>query len=124
MDVLIEQEIALHQFATRQSKEEVSRLVHPTFKEVGKSGISYDFASIIKMMDGEKPSKGRIHSQEFESIQLEPSTHLLLYKTAWVSELGAKSHFAKRSSIWVFTGQNWQLKYHQGTPCDEFELVS
>lgn len=123
MEVLIEQEIALHQHEIRQNIDDVARLLHSTFKEVGRSGLSFDYCSILDMMQGEEPSNGYIHSQEFECIVLEPSVQLLLYKSAWVSETGEVSAFSKRSSIWVFTGQGWQMKYHQGTPCAEFELI-
>ncbi|NAX47854.1 DUF4440 domain-containing protein [Photobacterium halotolerans] len=123
MEVIIEQEIALHQYETRQNLDEVTRLLHSSFKEVGRSGRTFGYASIVEMMQNEEPSSGYIHSQEYDCIQLEPSVQLLLYKSAWVSEAGEIGAFSKRSSIWVFTGQNWQMKYHQGTPCPEFELV-
>lgn len=55
MDILIEQEIELHQHEIRQSKTDIERLIHPSFVEVGKSGTSYDFDSIIEMMEGEEP---------------------------------------------------------------------
>ncbi|EHJ9990606.1 TPA: DUF4440 domain-containing protein [Vibrio parahaemolyticus] len=122
MDILIEQEIELHQYEIRQSKTDIERLIHPSFVEVGKSGMSYDFDSIIEMMEGEEPSSTRIHSQRYECIQLEPSVQLLRYESALVSEFGEVSDFAKRCSIWVFTGTCWQLKYHQGTPCSPFDL--
>ncbi|EMW0566262.1 nuclear transport factor 2 family protein [Vibrio parahaemolyticus] len=122
MDILIEQEIELHQYEIRQSKTDIERLIHPSFVEVGKSGTSYDFDSIIEMMEGEESSSTRIHSQRYECIQLEPSVQLLRYESALVSELGEVNDFAKRCSIWVFTGSCWQLKYHQGTPCTPFEL--
>ena len=124
MDILIEQEIALHQYETRQSKTDIARLIHGDFREVGESGISYDYQSIIEMMGNEQPSNGFIHSQNYECIQLEASAQLLLYKSASVDELGKKSHFAKRSSIWVLNGTQWQLKYHQGTACEPFELIT
>ncbi|MDN3696457.1 DUF4440 domain-containing protein [Vibrio cortegadensis] len=123
MEVLIEQEIALHQYEIRQDPNEVARLLHSSFKEVGRSGRSFDYFSIMRVMQSEEPSNGHIHSQDFECILLEPSVQLLLYKSAWVSNLGKVSAFSKRSSIWVFTGQAWQMKYHQGTPCAEFELI-
>ena len=122
MDILIEQEIALHQYDIRQNKAEIARLLHPSFKEVGKSGSSYGFQSIVEMMEAEDPSLSRIHSQDFECIQLEPSIQLLLYKSASVNERGEISDFAKRSSIWVLKGGQWQLKYHQGTPCQPFDI--
>ena len=119
MKILIEQEIALHQYATRQNKAEVARLLHPDFKEVGESGTSYDYCSIIAMMAAELPSDGYVHSQDYQCIELAPSVQLLLYQSAWVDEFGNKSHFTKRSSIWVLVGHQWQLQYHQGTHCDD-----
>ncbi|MCG9232525.1 nuclear transport factor 2 family protein [Vibrio diabolicus] len=104
MDILIEQEIELHQYEIRQSKTDIERLIHPSFVEVGKSGTSYDFDSIIEMMDGEESSSTRIHSQRYECIHLEPSVQLLRYDSALVSESGEVSDFAKRCSIWAFTG--------------------
>ncbi|EAQ66706.1 hypothetical protein MED121_12300 [Marinomonas sp. MED121] len=73
MDVLIEQERALHKYEVRQNQDIVARLLHPSFKEVGRSGNSYNY----------------------ECIELEPSTELLLYKSAWVDESGAISAFIK-----------------------------
>lgn len=120
MKILIEQEIALHQYEVRQNKADITRLLHPEFREVGESGTSYDFQSINTMMEEGDASNGYIYSQDFECINLEESVQMLLYKSASVNELGIKSHFAKRVSIWVLNGEQWQLKYHQGTPCDLF----
>lgn len=124
MNFLIEQEIALHQYEIRQNKAEITRLLHPEFREVGESGTSYDFQSINAMMEEEQASNGYIHSQDFECINLESCVQMLLYKSAWVNELGIKSLFAKRVSIWVLNGVQWQLKYHQGTPCDSFSITT
>ena len=123
-DLLIEQENALHQYETRHNKREIIRLIHPEFKEVGQSGNSFSFQSIIEMMSLEKPPNGKVHAQEYECIQLEYSVYLVLYKTAWISQDGSASYFAKRSSIWVLNNGVWQVKYHQCTPCDEFKITS
>ena len=122
MDILIKQEMTLHQYEVRQNKLEITRLLHPSFREVGVSGKSYDYESILRMMEVEKPSTGRIHSQEYECIQLEFSVQLLLYKSVFVDEFGKFSHFAKRSSIWVLSDTQWQMKYHQGSSCEPFVL--
>tara|TARA_R110002167_G_scaffold10266_16_gene47424 strand:+ start:1061 stop:1441 length:381 start_codon:yes stop_codon:yes gene_type:complete len=124
MDILVKQEIELHRYDTRKSDTDIQRLIHPSFSEVGKSGNSYDFTSIIEMMSSEEPSRVSIHSQNYECIQLEPSLQLLKYESALVSKKsGDVSDYAKRCSIWAFTGTCWQLKYHQGTPCSAFELL-
>ena len=124
MEVIIEQEIALHQFEVRQDKVEIERLIHPDFREVGRSGNSFDFKSIVRMMETEKPSNVQVHSQNYECVALEPTVQLLTYETALIDDSGQVSNFTKRSSIWVLVGELWQLKYHQGTPCDAFEKVS
>ena len=123
MDILIQQEIELHQYEVRQNNNDIKRLIHPDFSEVGRGGDSYDFMSIVKMMRAEEPSTSKIHSQNYECLLLSPSVHLLKYQTALVSELGDVSNYAKRCSIWVLTEAGWQLKYHQGTPCLPFELT-
>lgn len=122
MEVIIEQEIALHQFEVRQDKVEIERLIHPDFREVGRSGNSYDIKSIIRMMVAEKPSNVQVHSQNYKCVALEPTVQLLTYETALIDDSGKVSNFTKRSSIWVLVGELWQLKYHQGTPCDIFEI--
>lgn len=122
MDILIEQEIALHDSKIRTHENEVSKLIHPDFQEVGKSGRTFDYESIVQAMKAEKPSKSKVHSQDYQCVQLEPSSYLLLYQSAIVDEFGEVSNFAKRSSIWVKSERSWMLRYHQGTPCQEFEL--
>ena len=123
MDLLIEQEIALHKFETRTNKAEIERLLHPEFREVGKSGNSYDFQSIIELMDNEEPLGNYIHSQDYECVELEHSVMLLLYKSATIDNLGTVSHFAKRSSIWILNETQWKMKYHQGTACEPFQII-
>ncbi|CAM3043967.1 DUF4440 domain-containing protein [Vibrio neptunius] len=122
MEFLIEQEVLLQQYEVRHNESEVVRLLHPDFVEVGRSGKSFDLKSILEMMKGETPSIGKIHSQSFECVALEPSVQLLMYKSVWIDANGNASLFTKRASIWVFTGEKWQLKYHQGTPCEPFRI--
>ena len=96
MDILVEQEIALHKFEVRQNLLEINRLLHPSFKEIGKSGCTYNFSAIVEMMLSEPPSNSKVHSQDFECIQLESTAQLLLYKSAVIDENGEVNHFAKR----------------------------
>ncbi len=122
MDILIEQEVLLHNFETRTNEGKVSRLIHPEFQEVGKSGRTFGYESIIQAMKAENLSNSKVHSQDFEIIELAPTAYLLLYQSAIVDEFGEVSNHAKRSSIWVKSEHSWMLRYHQGTPCQEFEV--
>jgi hypothetical protein len=122
MDELIQKEIALHQFEIRTDKGEASRLLHPDFLEVGKSGKTFDFNLIMESMSKEKPTGSVVHSQDYECISLEANTNLLLYRSAVINNDGAIGSYAKRSSVWVKFKNEWKLRYHQGTPCEEFQL--
>ena len=122
MNIIIEREIALHQYEIRTDKNRVVELLHPDFKEVGESGNSYNLKSILDLLGNEKPNGSQIHSQDFESSSLAPDIYLLLYKSATIDKTGKSSHFAKRSSIWVQNKNDWQMKYHQGTACNPFVI--
>ncbi|KAF7781279.1 hypothetical protein PRUB_b0441 [Pseudoalteromonas rubra] len=123
MEVLIAQETELHQYETRQNRDAIERLLHADFAEVGMSGTSYNFDSIVAMMDEESPTQLRVHAQNYSCDKLAPDVYLLRYQCALVGQHGAVSEFAKRCSIWVLAQGRWQLKYHQGTACAPFALV-
>jgi hypothetical protein len=123
MDLLVDQERALHQYEIRKNLVEVTRLIHPGFEETGLTGTRYDFDSIVELMQKEEPTKGHIHSQDYTDIMLAPTVYLLLYRSAWVDEFGTRSRFARRSSIWVLNGDQWQLQYHKGTACKASEFL-
>lgn len=122
MEKLIENEIALHRFEVRTDKEKASKLLHTDFLEVGKSGQTFDFDSLIESMGSEKPNGSLVHSQDYECIKVEEGAFLLLYKSAVINRDGSICSFAKRSSVWVTDSGEWKLRYHQGTSCDKFQL--
>ena len=122
MDIIIEQEIELHQIWFRNNKSVVKRLLHPEFREVEESGRSFNFNEIFSLTDNEKRSEDRVHSQDYECINLESNTILLLYKSALLKPSGEYCSFTKRSSIWVKSDSQWKMKYHQGTSCEAFKI--
>ena len=74
-------------------------------------------------MENEAPCSGQVIAQDFEATELATNCVLLTYKTVWQDRLGKLNEFAKRSSIWINNDEQWQLKYHQGTPCPPFEII-
>jgi len=122
MDYLISQEIALHQFEVRKNEREISKLLHADFQEVGKSGRTFDYGSIVESIKLEEAPDYTVHSQDYEIIKLDGSAYLLLYKSALIDAQGRISSYAKRSSVWVKVGDVWKLRYHQGTLCQEFQV--
>lgn len=121
--LIIEQEFELHQVWFSSNKSVVERLLHPSFKEVAESGRSHDFKELLSYMDEARDSQDSVHSQEYECIKLDEHSVLLLYKSAILKATGEYVSFAKRSSIWIDTGILWQMKYHQGTTCEAFEVI-
>ena len=122
MKLIIQQEIALHQVWFNTNKSVVERLISPKFSEVEESGRSFNFYDVCAFMDNDKRSEDRVHSQDFEVVQLEQKSVLLLYKSALLSSTGQYSRFAKRSSVWIRENNLWKMRYHQGTHCEPFEI--
>ena len=122
MNIIIEQEKALHQVWFSSDKTVVKRLLHSEFSEVDEFGRSHFFSEILAHMDNAKHSEDKLHSQDFELINLQSRTMLLLYKSALLKPTGEYCSYAKRSSIWVESGGQWKMKYHQGTHCEAFNI--
>jgi hypothetical protein len=115
-------EVSLHQKNVRSDRESLELLLHPSFKEVGYSGTTYDFNHILETLlsEGIEESTPEIWSQEFEFINLSSSIVQVLYLSAH-EENGVLSRHAKRTSIWVKDSPNWKMQYHQATPTASFE---
>ncbi|WP_226648378.1 DUF4440 domain-containing protein [Microbulbifer variabilis] len=122
LDRIIEYETMLHDTGTRSNIKILEKLLSPDFREVGKSGRSFDFKLITTLMQSEKKSEWTIHSQNYQCLTLSESVQLLLYQSAHRDQQGNYSDFCKRSSIWVLNKGRWQMQYHQGTPCEAFSI--
>lgn len=85
-------------------------------------GKTIDYKDIAALSQQEKQPIGKLHSQDFTCTELGLSVYLLCYRSAWISPDGMASRFAKRASIWVLSDNSWKIQYHQGTPCDAFDL--
>ena len=115
-------EISLHQQDIRRSKESLELLLHPLFKEVGYSGVTYDLKSILEALEQEAKSDStpEIWSQNFEFIDLASEIVQVLYLSAHLKE-GVLVRHAKRTSIWVKDNAVWKMQYHQATPTSSFK---
>jgi hypothetical protein len=61
-------------------------------------------------------------SQDFEHEQLAAGLALLTYRSAHVKAGGAIERHTLRASLWELTEIGWQLRFHQGTPTEAFEV--
>jgi hypothetical protein len=127
MDGLLEflrsAEVELHQPGTRRDPSKLSALLHDVFLEFGRSGRTYDRAAIVDLLASEQPA-GQVVAQDFEIIELGPDAALLTYRSVVIDERGNAQRHSVRSSVWVQTPDGWKLRFHQGTPTAEFEILA
>lgn len=93
----------------RHDKQELKRLLHVDFEEVGASGRSYNRAQIIEQLMGE-PVEQSPTPQLLEPRIRQLSESLVLFR--W--KTGADNP-SQRTSLWVHSALGWQLLFHQGT---------
>ena len=117
LDTLCRLERELHQSDTRKDRTRLEALLHPNFKEIGRSGRTYSRAEILEHLADETPGP-RILSTEFRLLDLAPGVCLLTYRSAHQTPEGATTRRTHRSSIWRQEAHGWQMVFHQGTPED------
>lgn len=125
-DSLLEQlrdlEVALHQPSIRRDRAMLERLLHPHFREFGRSGRSYVRADVLATLPSEQEATV-VWSQGFEIELIGDDAALLTYRSAHVAAGGKLEQHSNRSSLWVRAGIAWQMLFHQGTPTEPFEQV-
>ncbi len=111
-------ESELHHPGVRCSRERLEVLLHPDFREVGRSGRQYTRAAVIAHLAAQEVQPDVV-AGGFAVQVLAPGVALLTYQSAHRQEDGSLSHAARRSSVWLRTELGWQMVHHQGTPGPE-----
>jgi hypothetical protein len=119
MDALRQLEVALHQPEVRSDPARLGQLLHPSFRELGRSGAEYTREDVLREFAG-APQAYRVWSQDFKVEELAPGLALLTYRSAHMDPSGALSRHTSRTSVWQLTPAGWKMRFHQGTPA-EFE---
>jgi len=122
LDQLITLERLLHQPAVRADAAAVDRLLHPQFREFGRSGRSYSRAAMLDLLAAEDPADRSIEvvSQDFALQMLGDDAALLTYRSAHRGPDGRLTRPSWRSSIWRLEALGWQMIFHQGTATEAF----
>ncbi|MCV2363283.1 nuclear transport factor 2 family protein [Paucibacter sp. DJ1R-11] len=127
LELLRQQEQALHEPGVRRDGTALRCLLHAEFTEIGRSGRRYDLQQMLSLLLSEEPDGAptppRIHAQDFELQVLAPDLALLLYRSAHIDAQKQVHRHSRRSSLWQHVGQVWQMRFHQGTACDTFDLI-
>ena len=112
-DRLFELEQRLAQVDRRLSAEDAGSLIAEDFVEFGASGKVWSKAEIIAAMSQWAPIERIV--EDFRVRVLSASICLVTYKVIGVTKDRQASPFSLRSSIWRYTGERWQIVFHQGT---------
>ena len=112
-------EVALHQPEVRRDRRKLDALLHPRFREFGRSGRIYDRPEVLDEFS-EQPQSHKVWSQEYRVEPLAEDAALLTYKSAHIGNDGSLERHTIRSSLWLHTVKGWQMLFHQGTPTEPF----
>lgn len=117
LETLQKLEIELHQENTRRDISRLAALLHPQFAEFGRSGRRYARNDVLSELPGDQGFP-QIVSQDFKLEMLAQNVVLLTYLSAHKDASGKLHRFTLRSSLWLYTEQGWQMRFHQGTPTE------
>lgn len=117
LETLTALEISLHDPHVRSDAAQLGALLHPEFKEFGRSGASYTHAEIVSRLPASE-AQPTIHAQDFAVDELSSELALLTYRSAHIDETGGLHRHTHRSSLWQLTDRGWQMRFHQGTPTE------
>jgi hypothetical protein len=112
-------EVSLHDSDVRNDKQQLGKLLHHDFVEIGRSGQRYNKAQIVALLLAET-ERCDVWAQDFELSMPAYSVALLTYKSARPDAHKELSLHAHRSSMWQFSEGLWQMRFHQATPCAPF----
>jgi hypothetical protein len=114
-------EVALHDPAIRNNAEKMGKLLHPLFREFGRSGASYTHEEILAHICAPGQQQPSIWAQDFELEVLSEGLALLIYRSGHLTEGGKLQRHTNRSSLWQLVDGSWKMRFHQGTATQPFE---
>jgi hypothetical protein len=105
-------EESLWRAETRYDEAWMRRVLHPDFREFGRSGGVYDLAATLAA----EASAFEVELPLPEFTVAEPSPGVALVTLVSRVRYGDGVLAANRSSLWIRGADGWRLRFHQGTP--------
>jgi ribonuclease HI len=109
LDIVRDCERALLTGAVRGDRLSAGLLLHPDYREFGRSGRVWDKESVLDLME-DTSELVRIRAEGLDAVPLGDDVVLVTYDSVTPE---ARAH---RSSVWVRESGRWQVRFHQGTP--------
>ena len=110
IELLLKLEMSLWINETRNNYDYLNKVLHPDFKEFGKSGKTYSKTDLLQNLD--LHIKAKFPFKNLDVKQIDDSSFLITYQAEIVEN--GKSIISNRSSIWIGK-DSFQLLFHQGT---------
>ncbi len=99
----------------RSNPEALAEILHDDFQEIGASGRYFSKMDIIRLLKSEKEYEAYV-IEDFQAIYISDDVIQIVYRIpARVSPGGEAYAGSLRSSLWLYTGNKWQIIFHQGT---------
>lgn len=112
---LLELEKSLWVTSTRFSKTYMGKILDDDFFEFGRSGRIYSRAQVIESTDNPEEILVQFPLGDFQVKKINNDVLLVTYISTVVYET---TEVSNRSSIWCKYGDEWRIKFHQGTPTE------
>ncbi|AXV67141.1 MULTISPECIES: DUF4440 domain-containing protein [Pseudoalteromonas] len=117
---LIEAERQLLEPEIRQSADALDALLDDDFIEISANGTSFNKFQVLTRLPTEVVPQ--FYNQHFKGRMLSDEIAQLSYQAAFRRSARAEFNYSIRMSLWRFNGQQWQMVFHQGTPCAPFTI--
>lgn len=113
-ELLIGLEKKLHSSTNRHNSDFLAEILHEDFFEFCRSGVSTNKLDTLASLSEEEPKQ--IYSENYTCSMLGDDSVLINYHSFELEE-GLEIKHTNRSSLWLRNPANqWQLRFHQGTP--------
>lgn len=105
-------ERSLWQTETRFDRNYMEQILTPDFFEFGRSGRKWSREEVLDYFE-----------EEIKAELSDMKVHFMDEKVALVTYLSKAQYeeleISHRSSLWIKNGEQWQLRFHQGTPAQK-----
>ncbi|PAJ75265.1 hypothetical protein CJF42_06350 [Pseudoalteromonas sp. NBT06-2] len=116
---LITLELKLIEPEVRRCKATLNQLITEDFMEYPASGgAPYLKADVYDRLAGE--ILFTVTQQDYQLRVLADDVAQLVYRAKIFVSGRSDIKYSHRSSIYKYNGTQWQMQFHQGTPCDVF----
>jgi hypothetical protein len=118
---LLALERALLDPEVRRSTEKVSAMLADEFVEFASSGVAYDKARILGVLQDEALADDPVTRSlvHFEAVQLAEDVALTRYRLLGQRSRQEQPTQSLRCSVWKRLDGRWQMTFHQGTLAKE-----